>query len=169
MPALEIERKFIIKLPEAELLKSFAEYTESEIEQIYLNPRPPFNSRRVRRRAYRLGRVLYFETAKRRISKLSAEESEREISEVEYRELILDIEEGTRPIVKTRKTFTYMGKVFEIDIYPEWKRTCIMEVELSSESESFAMPPEIEIIREVSGIGEYSNHAMAKRFPKECE
>ena len=169
MTGLEIERKLIIKIPDEKLLSGLDGYTESKIEQIYLSAHPPFSSHRVRRREYSDGRVLFFETAKRRVGAISAEEYERQISAEEYEALATGIEEGTRPVIKTRKTFPYCGKVFEIDIYPEWKSTCIMEVELLSENETVAFPPFTEIVCEVSGRGEYSNHAMSKKFPPEIK
>ena len=160
MTGLEIERKLIIKIPDEKLLSGLDGYTESKIEQIYLSAHPPFSSHRVRRREYSDGRVLFFETAKRRVGAISAEE---------YEALATGIEEGTRPVRKIRKTFPFCGKVFEIDIYPEWNSTCIMEVELLSENETVAFPPFVEIVCEVSGKGEYSNHAMSKKFPPEIK
>ena len=167
MPNLEIERKFIIKLPINELIEAMPEYSESEIEQIYIKPQGVFTSRRIRRRKYKDGSLSFTETSKRRISSISAAEAEREICEEEYLSLSREIEDTTVPLYKTRKTFLYRSHTFELDVYPAWQTTCIMEVELRSPDEQVDFPPELHIIREVSGMREYSNHSMARKFPPE--
>ena len=100
---------------------------------------------------------------------MSAVEEEREITEAEFDELKKKIKTGTRPVIKTRHTFEYYGQVFEIDVYPSWKCTAIMETELDSDKKIVKMPPFIKIIKEVTGAPGYSNAAMSKSFPKESD
>ena len=57
----------------------------------------------------------------------------------------------------------------EIDIYPNWKRTCIMETELPSKEHSVTFPPYIRIIKEVTGEKQYSNVSMSHSFPSEID
>ena len=78
---IEIERKFVIALPETEEMSSRDGYTSSEIEQTYLVSEPHV-TRRVRARRY-ADRTVYTETKKVRIDKISSYEDEREIDEVE--------------------------------------------------------------------------------------
>ena len=101
------------------------------------------------------------------MKKISAFEDEREISEEQFRALAENIKEGTVPVKKTRYTISHEKKTFEIDVYPQWKRTAIMEVELSDRKDSVLFPSFIKIKREVSGIREYSNASMSKSFPEE--
>ena len=75
--------------------------------------------------------------------------------------------EGTSPINKTRHTFSYLGQLFEIDIYPQWQHSAIMETELSSREAAVSFPAFIEIIREVTGDKAYSNAGMSRSFPPE--
>ena len=162
---IETEYKFIIQKPDSELMRAMPDYTESNITQIYLTSEN--TTHRVRRREYADGSVIYTENKKVRISKMSSTEFEREISEREYTELSDNIEAGATPLFKTRKTFSYRGKTFELDYYEPWKRSCIMEIELESEDEAVDFPPFIKILRDVTGNKIYSNHSMAHRFPEE--
>ena len=163
--AIEIERKFIVEKPSEELLSECEGYTKSVITQIYLSSQKN-ETRRVRKRVYN-DRTVYIETKKTRIDPMSSNEIEREITEEEYNRLLLEKREGTAPVNKIRYTVDYHSHTFEIDVYPEWKRSCIMEVELLSRDESVDYPPFIKIVREVTGNKAYSNASMAKAFPSE--
>lgn len=162
---LEIERKYIIKMPDFSRISMQDEYTKSDIIQIYLAS-PKGETHRIRRREY-LEKTSYFETRKIRIDEMSVTEIEGEISEEKYNELSRLIAYGTSPVVKTRHTFVYMGQLFEIDVYPKWHSTAIMETELSSREVQVEFPPFIEIVAEVTGDKAYSNAAMSRSFPAE--
>ena len=162
---IEIERKYILVKPEIKALQSAENFTQSEIVQIYLASDEGV-THRVRSGSAE-GRVLYTETIKRRIDKMSCDEREREISEEEFAFLSKKIAEGTRPIIKKRYTFEFCGQIFEIDVYPEWDKTAIMETELESREQTVGMPEFITIVREVTGDKAYSNASMSRIFPKE--
>lgn len=165
MKQVEIERKYIIAMPKLELLRTISGYECSEIEQTYLKSEAQ-TTRRVRQRAYS-DRTVYTETVKKRLDRLSAEECEREISENEYNELIKEIKPDTRPLKKTRHSFPFGDITVEIDVYPEWEHSCIMETELEAPNLAPELPSFIRILREVTGEWEYSNAGMAAKFPKE--
>jgi CYTH domain-containing protein len=167
MAGIEIERKYIIKLPSIDDMKNEAGYTVSRITQIYINS-PAGVTHRVRKREY-ADKTVYTETRKTRIDKMSVVEDEREISEEEYLSLSKNLKIGTRPVLKTRHTFKSGENVVEIDVYPEWKKTCILETELSDRGETVSFPDFIEIVKEVTGEFEYSNASMAKSFPPEIK
>ena len=164
---IEIERKYIRALPAEDSYEGLCEYSRSEIVQVYLKS-PLGITHRVRKRTAG-GVSRYYETTKVRIDAISAEEREREISEKEFSALLELSDTSRRPIVKTRHAFIFGSQLFEIDVYPDWKKTCILETELESRDSSVDFPPFIRIIREVSGERAYSNAAMAKSFPKEDE
>ena len=166
MSGIEIERKYIIEKPSVSDMESMPEYSRSEITQIYLDTLPGI-THRIRRREYRGGRVEYTETVKKRIDRISSYEDEREIGEREYNELLPKMAEGVRPLRKVRHTFLYLGQIFEIDIYPEWERTCIMETELSAREDDPPMPDFIKTVRDVTGVKAYSNASMSREFPSE--
>jgi len=167
-PNVEIERKYIIAKPDSEQMAGMSDYTESDILQIYLTS-PENLTRRIRRRSYLGGRVEYTETAKIRIDKMSSREFERELSEEEFCKLSDLRAPGRAPIRKIRHSFTYLGQLFEIDEYPEWKATCIMETELASREDKVEFPDFIRVIAEVTGDKRYSNAAMSGHFPEETK
>lgn len=162
---VEIERKYVITMPDLGELVRQDGYSVSKIEQTYLESEPTVTDR-VRKRVY-ADRVTYTETKKVRIDKISSYEDEREIDESEYLSLIKRIKKGTRTLTKTRHTFMFSGKIFEVDIYPEWTRTCIMECELGSRDSLVEIPEFIRVITEVTGEKKYSNASMSEKFPDE--
>ena len=162
---IEIERKYVIKMPDVDTLAGQDNYTVSEIEQTYLESEPHV-THRVRKRVYD-GKIVYTETKKVRIDEVSSFEDERRIDEREYTELLKSIKQDTRTLTKTRHTFTFSGQIFEVDIYPEWTKSCVMETELETRDTSVDMPPFISIVKEVTGDKKYSNAAMSHEFPKE--
>ena len=162
---VEIEKKYIISMPDSALLESMPEYTVSDIVQIYLSSQKGI-THRVRSRS-RLGNTVYTETKKVRIDKMSAFEDEREICREEFEKAALNIAEGTKPIVKKRHTFVYKNQLFEIDVYPQWKSSAIMETELESRDIEVEFPSFIKILSDVTGNRRYSNASMAKSFPEE--
>ena len=165
--SIETERKYIICMPDISCMVAEKDYSVSSITQTYLSS-PSGVTNRVRKRVFK-DKVSYTQTKKIRIDKISAYEDEREISENEYSALLLDVKQGTTPVIKDRHTFSYLGQLFEIDIYPQWSKTAIMETELDDKEKEVEMPPFIKIVREVTGVRGYSNAAMSASFPKEDE
>ena len=162
---LEIERKYIIAMPDIENMKKMESYGQSEILQIYL-PSKNGETHRIRRRIYS-DKTVYFETVKVRVDKMSSNEFEREIGKEDFDLLAKTPEPNTHPIEKVRHTFIYNGQLFEIDVYPEWKNTAIMETELPTRDTLVEIPEFIRIIREVTGDKHYSNAGMSRAFPTE--
>ena len=162
---VEIERKYVIVMPDTDTLRSQSGYTVSEIEQTYIESAEHV-THRVRARRY-ADRLVYTETKKVRIDKMSAIEDEREISRAEYELAVSKKKTGTHTVRKTRHTFEHAGQIFEIDVYPEWVRTAVMETELESRGQTVSMPDFIRIVAEVTGDKKYSNASMSQIFPDE--
>ena len=165
MQNVEIERKYVIKLPDVEKMQECLNYKFCDITQVYM-PSVGAVSHRIRRSVYG-GYTKYTETKKMRIDSMSAYEDECEISEDAYEKLFLERDTELSVITKRRHIFEYGGQVFEIDVYPEWRESCIMETELAGRELTPRMPEFISVIAEVTGIRAYSNHSMAKKFPDE--
>ena len=165
---VEIEKKYLIMKPAVEDMSGCEGFSYSDIVQIYL-PADGGATHRIRSREYPDGRVEYTETTKVRIDKMSAYEDESEIDKETFDSLAENILEGTRPIEKRRYVFEYCGQIFEIDEYPEYENSCIMETELSSRKDTVTMPPFIKIIADVTGDKRYSNASLAKVFPEEIK
>lgn len=156
----EIERKFLIEMPESSLLE---EFEKSEITQVYLLGEKG-TTERVRKRSWQ-DRTVYTHTVKRRISSIRREENEREISAEEYEQLLGRADPGHHIVKKKRYCFTFMGEIWEIDIYPFWADKAIMEIELRDEEQKVELPQQIRIIREVTNDGRYTNAAIARKIP----
>lgn len=160
----EIERKFLIRYPDCAWL--FANSDVTEITQTYLQRPDPAQSARVRKRG-REGTYQYTHTVKQRISDLRRIEIEREIPEEEYRELLKQADPERNVIHKLRCCLSFRGQMFELDLFPFWTDRAIMEIELEEENQPVEFPPEIEIVREVTGDRRYTNSSMAKEIPQD--
>ena len=160
----EIERKFLIQMPDVGMLARAEGCRVSLIRQTYLLRED--GSERVRARLFS-DRLELTHTVKNRISPISAFEDERTINNSEYLALLARRDPSRDDIFKTRFAFPYEGHVFEIDVYPFWHRQAVMEVELESECEEVEFPPFISIIREVSGDRSYSNKSLSTKIPEE--
>ena len=165
--SLEIEKKYIILIPELDRLAEVDGYTKSEIVQTYLISHPHI-THRVRKRVYP-DRTVYTETKKVRIDKISSYEDEREIDEVEYLALLALADPATTPVEKVRHTLPYGELTVEIDIYPNWEKCCIMEIELPDRENIPALPDYVTLVADVTGEKAYSNASMSRCFPPEPE
>ena len=164
MEQFEIERKFLIKYPDMAMLRTHAEGTE--IVQTYLLSPAKGVTARVRKRG-RDGAYTYTHTVKTKINPMRRIEDEREISRAEYEELLQTADPKRRTIHKERWCLDYQGQMFEIDVFPFWNDRAVMEIELTDEEQAVAFPPEIRIIKEVTGDKRYTNASMAKEIPNE--
>ena len=157
----EIERKYLIRFPDRELLNSCSGKTE--ITQTYLLSRDG-RTARVRKRGLD-GEFTYTHTQKTRISDVKRIELEREISQEEYERLLQDADPTRSVIHKTRYCLDYREQMFEIDVYPFWTDRAIMEIELESEEQEILFPPAVQIIAEVTSDKRYTNSSLARHVP----
>ncbi len=161
----EIERKFLIVMPDEGILAAQEGAFCDRIVQTYLTAEPGVTAR-VRRREGRAG-VSYTHTEKRRLTNITAWEDEREIDGDEYRALLERADPALRPIEKRRWTVPSGGLLLEIDIYPFWQRQAVLEVELPAEDTSLSFPPFLRILREVTDDRRYKNVSLARCVPPE--
>lgn len=159
---LEIERKFLIRMPTQKELTPFPHFS---ILQTYLLDKDGA-TRRVR--IWNDGKATrYIYTEKRRKSDMTAEETEYEVTHEEYDLLCQDEDTSRTPISKTRYRIPHAGHIYEVDVYDFWQKQATVEVELSAEDEPFEMPSFLSVLREVTSDARYKNHALAKEFPSE--
>ena len=159
----EIERKFLIRYPDIAWLEDQPGCRRIEIVQTYLIADEGEESRVRRRRT--LGCEEYVQTTKRRVSDIRRVEIERVINQEEYERLLLQADPACRPIEKTRYCLQHADQLFEIDVYPFWQDQAIMEVELHGEDNAIHFPPQLHVIREVTGDVRFRNAALAQRKP----
>ena len=164
MEGFEIERKYLIRMPNPDFLRQNASPTE--IVQTYLLPPAPHINARVRKRGHE-GAWTYTHTEKTRLSDLRRIENEREISREEYETLLQSADPERSVICKTRWVLPWKGQSFEIDIYPFWTDRATMELELEDEDQTIELPPQIRVIREVTADYRYLNSSLSKTIPYE--
>lgn len=159
----EIERKFLIRRPDRQWLEKHA--AGSKITQTYLTSLQG-GSARVRRREY-ADHVSYTHTVKQKVNELRRIETEREISREEYEELLTQADPERHSIEKERWVLLFQNQAFEIDVFPFWSKQAYMELELGTEEQEIVFPPEIEVLREVTGDKRYNNSSLAREIPAE--
>lgn len=160
---LEIERKFLVELPDVSALDV---RRKAAIVQTYLSDGEGGSQRRVREITEN-GSVRYTYTEKRFRTAVVRDESERGISAEEYRQLLLQAKKELVPVEKVRYAFDYKDQLFELDTYPFSDVYAIMELELCDPEQTIDFPDNVKIVREVTAEKEYSNAALAAagRFP----
>ena len=156
----EIERKFLIAMPEERLL---AAAERSDIVQTYLLG-DEGTTERVRARTYE-DHTEYTHTTKIRISAVRRVEHEETIGPESYAELLTRAAPGRRQIRKSRYCLPFEEKLIEIDVFPFWEDYALLEVELEEEGEAFSLPPGIRVIREVTEDARYTNSALSFEVP----
>ena len=164
----EIERKFLIRLPDLSMLERLPNCSKVDIIQTYLHSAKSDEEIRVRQRG-RDGQYIFTETIKKRVSSIKRIETERRLTQAEYLLLLMSADTSLRQVRKTRYCLSFSNQYLEIDIYPFWQRQAILEVELSDESKEIVFPEFIEIMREVSCDEAYGNRSLAENVPDEGE
>lgn len=155
----EIERKFLIRYPDIKWLESNPSCQRVEIIQTYLRS-DDGDEVRVRQRGCD-GSYVYTMTRKRTVSDVKRVEVEKRLSQGEYLNLLMEADTSRHPIRKTRYCLTYDGQYFEIDVYPFWDDRAIVEIELRNENDEVAMPPQFDVVKEVTDDPSYKNAALA--------
>ena len=163
---LEIERKFLIRMPDPQRLA--AESTRKiRIRQIYLKLSGDAQSRRLRLSRPEGGEEKRYYTEKIRLTDRTRIEREREIGPEEWDALMAEADPERRVIEKTRWCVPSGPHTLEIDIFPFWTDRAFCEVELSAEEERFELPGWLRVIREVTDDRRYTNYALALSIPEE--
>ena len=163
---LEIERKYLIRMPDAEQLAAMPGCVVWDVEQTYLNRGADGSSRRIRKIEVG-GAVKHVFTRKRRVDEMSCEETEGEISAEEYAQLAEQADPERRPVVKRRFRIPYAGQLLEVDIYRFWSDRATLEIELKDENQQVVLPEWLDVIREVTGEDAYKNLNLALHVPME--
>ena len=125
---LEIERKYLIRMPDRVLLDRLAARRDY-IRQTYLLPDEAGTTERVRLRGCG-EEAEYTHTVKRRITDLTREEREETVSPRAYRTLLDRADPALRVIEKTRWCIPWKGLTLEVDCFPFWSDRAFLEIEL---------------------------------------
>ena len=158
---MEIERKFLIKYPDVKELERLPNCKKLDIVQIYLQSDQDTEEVRIRQRGLD-GHYIYFKTRKRKAGDGKRVEIEERLTQEEFLTLMAQADPGCHPIRKQRYCLSENGLYYEIDVYPNWKKQAIMEIELHDEKQQIVFPDCVQVIREVTNEEAFSNHALAR-------
>lgn len=157
---VEIERKYLVEMPNIEEISKIVPITIVNIVQTYLLSEDG-RELRVRQRGVN-GSYFYYLTEKTRITNLKRIETERKISPKEYIEFLNMADTSRKQIVKKRACFVYKNQYFELDMFNFSNDKAILEVELSHENEETILPNFIKVIKEVTEDNKYNNYNLSK-------
>lgn len=163
---LEIERKYLICMPDEAKLSQMPGCEIWDIVQTYLLDGEQGETRRLRSIAC-AGEKHYIFTQKRRLSELSHDEREWEIPFEDYRQMRGLRNVKLNEICKRRYRIPFEAQMLEIDIYSFWKDRATLEIELESESQAVVLPDWLRIVRELTGERAYKNRFLAECVPME--
>lgn len=155
----EIERKFLVEMPNIKLLEKNYNAKKLDIIQTYLKSTNG-DEIRVRQRGQD-GNYIYFMTTKKSINNLKRIEIEKRLTGEEYLNLIMQADTSKKQIRKNRYCFVYKNQYLELDIFDFWQDKAILEIELASEHEEVLIPKEIKVIKEVTNDENYKNFNLA--------
>lgn len=163
---LEIERKYLIRMPDEAQLAAMPGCEIWDVVQTYLMDGTDGSTHRVRS-ILMDGKMQYIHTIKRPLSQLSHEEWEVEVPRAEYEALLTQANPALHPIMKRRYRIPHAGQLLEIDIYDFWQDRATLEIELTSEEEQVNIPDWLSIVRELTGERAYKNRFLAETVPME--
>ena len=153
------KRKYLISMPDMENLAERYAAVPIDMVQTYLCMTNPCIERRVRRQKHG-GDYMYFYTEKHIRPDGTKWDTEKPITEKDYNRYLLEADPELQSVDKTKYRFVYDSCRFEIDVYPFSADKAVMF--RYSENDEAAIPPEIRVIREVTGDPSCKNKQLAK-------
>lgn len=163
---LEIERKYLIRMPDEAVLAAMPGCETWDVVQTYLMDGPDGSTHRVRS-IITNGETHYIHTVKRPLSQLSHEEWEVEVERAEYEALLREANPALNAVIKRRYRIPFAGQLLEIDVYDFWQDRATLEIELTSEEQEVTLPDWLCIVRELTGERAYKNRFLAESVPME--
>lgn len=155
------KRKYLISMPDCSALEKNYEAVSMDMMQTYLVSQSPLVERRIRQQKNG-GGYLYFYTEKRLSENGERWVTERPISEKEYLAYLMESDVSLHSVRKRKYRFTCQDRRMEVDVYPFCPDRAILFI-YGPSGEYAEIPPEIGIIKEVTGLAEYKNRALADR------
>ena len=152
------KRKYLIAMPDMKTLAERYAAVPADMVQTYLCMTNPCIERRVRRQKHG-GEYMYFYTEKHIRPDGTKWDTEKPITEKDYNRYLLEADPELQSVDKTKYRFVYDSCRFEIDVYPFSADKAVMF--RYSENDEAAIPPEIRVIREVTGAPDFKNKQLA--------
>lgn len=167
---LEIERKFIVKLPKSwsSLSDLFDNLIDiKRISQTYLKPEDDEPSARVRKTIEGLKddtQTVYHYNQKFPVESGVHEEKEFEITKSQYENHLKKACPDKIEISKTRYVFKYNDQIFELDIFKgPLKGLVILEIELKNKNANVELPPFLDLKKEITKDKRFSNYSLSSK------
>lgn len=146
-----------------ELTGEIPECSVSEITQTYLVTEPG-SEVRLRRREWSGGKVVNVHRSKKRINDNEVIETERQVDNNLYEQMLSQADPYRATIRKKRQSFIWKGQFFEIDTFLEPVNNLVMmETKGVTEKETINFPPFVKVLEDVTGNSKYLNYNIALR------
>ena len=146
-----------------ELTGEIPECSESMITQTYLVSEPG-SEVRLRRREWSGGKVVNVHRSKKRINDNEVIETERQVDNNLYEQMLSQADPYRATIRKKRQSFIWKGQFFEIDTFQEpINNLVMMETKGVTEQETVNFPPFVKVLEDVTDNPKYLNYNIALR------
>ena len=153
------KRKFLVEMPDVNKLCEQYGALALDMMQTYLHMVAPNVERRIRQQKNGED-YLYFYTEKHLMPDGAKWDTEKPISEKAYIRYLMEGDSSLHSVRKTKYRFIFGGYRFELDVYPfSTDRAMLFMYAGGADA---AMPPEIKVIREVTGDPAYKNRHLAQ-------
>ena len=157
-PMIE-KRKFLVAMPDLDAFSAKYNALALDMMQTYLLPTGPNVDRRIRQQRNGAD-YLYFYTEKHLMPDGAKWDTEKPISEKEYIRYLMEGDSSLHSVYKTKYRFLYGDCRYELDVYPfSAERAVLFQY---SGGADLPLPPEIEVIKEVTGDLNYKNKHLAR-------
>ena len=160
IPPTQCERKYLIRFTDPSLLSAY-EPVEQVITQSYLLSRNDDIERRARKVEDR-GNISYYFIEKQSVSPFERIEKERILTRKEYLRAIRDVDPAFGSVTKHRYSFKYRDLYMTVDTYASSPDLAILDVQLPDLQQEVDLPPEIEVVRDVTEEERYQGHMISK-------
>lgn len=161
----QLQRKFLIEMPDLAALRNNPNCTQVEILQTYLTCNDD-HEERVRQRGI-AGDYLYTKTVKEKAepgTHLRRIVQERRLTESEYLAELMNADLSLNPIRKDRYCLCEGNRCLQVDVFSFWNDKALLEYPLTREDEPVEIPSAFKVIEEVTSNPAYFNKELARTF-----
>ena len=152
----EAKKKYLIELPEASILEKMKKV---EIYQSYLKCD---DDEKIQIRKRGEGEDFIYSQIKTRIQDNQIIKAEKRLTQAEYQDKLVDVDQTRKPLHRTRFCFSEQSQYMEIDIYPFWNDKAILSIDLSKVDDEVHLPNFVKVIEDITNKKEYLNSELSK-------
>ena len=153
------KHKYLIEMPDLAAFTARYNAAALDMMQTYLIQATPNIERRIRQQKNGED-YLYFYTEKHLMDDGTKWSTEKPISEKQYIRYLMEGDSDLHSVRKSKYRFVYADHRMEIDVYPFSNDRAILFAYAGGDT--VALPPELKVIREVTGDPAYKNRQLAR-------